>query len=116
MAARRPSLIIGGIKPSRSPKAPRGGPKMGVTKGEVTLRDVGEVHRRSTGGSKKGSAGRKAGLGRPTPRPTKGGPHPTGHGGTQFKTVQGERPSLMTRIANRIGRTFGFRRPLPKPR
>lgn len=114
MAARKPALIIGGLKPGRSPKAPRGGPRMGVTKGEVTLKDVGEVHMRSKRrGSKKGSAGRRAGLGRPTPNLTTG-PHPTGHGGTRFRSVQGKKPSLMTRIGNKIGGLFGFRPPRPK--
>jgi hypothetical protein len=115
MAARKPTLVIGGLKPGgKPPKGGRGGPRMGVTKGEVTLRDAGEVDRRSRKrGSKKGSAGRRAGLGRPTPNLTTG-PHPTGHAGTRFKTVQGKKPSLMTRIGNKIGRVFGFRPPRPK--
>jgi hypothetical protein len=116
MAKRLPpgSLITGRITiGGPAGKAPGGGPKMSVGQGDVTKADHDRAYGRTRrGGSKKGSAGTRAGLGRPT---TKNGPHPTGHAGTPFKSVQGKKPSLMTRIGNRIGRYFGFKPPRPKP-
>lgn len=112
--ARRPSLIIGGLKIGGAPpKGGRGGPRMRVGTGEPRASDVRRIHEQSRRRSKKGSAGTRAGLGRPAPKLATG-PHPTGHAGTRFRSVQGTKPSLMTRIGNKIGRVFGFRPPRPK--